>query len=116
MPPQLRTQSGRKEIWLPTFPPSHIPRHRTPLLESPPLSKIKECFTGKKIVHLASKYDADLQEAATMTKCAVRKQVRAARHDLWTAQKEATMRRVAWLEENAQNIAKAAGEIDWEKK
>ena len=51
-----------------------------------------------------------------MTKCAVRKQVRSARKDLWTAQKEATMHRVAWLEENTLNISKAAGEVDWEKK
>ena len=80
------------------------------------MAKSRNVSLGTKIAHLASKCDADLHEAATMTNRAVRKQVRAARHNLWTAQKEATMHRVAWLKENAQNIAKAAGEIDWEKK
>ena len=50
-----------------------------------------------------------------MTKRAVRKHVRSTRKDPWTAQKEATMHRVAWLKENAQNIAKTAGNVDWGK-
>ena len=67
---------------------------------------------GKRTVALATRCGADLQEAAAMTEQEVQKQVRSARHDLWTAQKEATMRRVAWLKENALNIVKAAGKVD----
>ena len=74
------------------------------------------CPWAKKIVALATRCEADPQEAAVMTECEVRKQVRSVRRDLYTAQKEATMCRVIWLEENAQNIAKAAGEVDWPKK
>ena len=45
-----------------------------------------------------------------------RKKVRDSRASLWKAQKEATQNRVEWLEHNAQNIARAAGEVDWKKK
>ena len=71
---------------------------------------------GKKIVALATRCDTDLQVAMAMTKHEVRKRVRSAQRNLWIAQKEATMRQVAWLEENAQNIVKAASEVDWGKK
>ena len=80
------------------------------------LQSLEECPLAKKIVALGTKCDVDLQEAAEMTKHKVRKRIHSAQRDLWTAQKEATMQRVAWLEENAQIIAKAADEVDWENK
>ena len=79
-------------------------------------AKSRNVSPGKKIVSLATKYNADLQEAATITKRAVWKQVRSTQKDLWTARKEATICRAAWLKENAQNIDKAAGEVDWGKR
>ena len=57
--------------------------------------------------------DNDVRPLTTAT---TRIKVRTARHALWEVQKQATAKRVEWLETNAQNIAKAAGTDDWKAK
>ena len=53
---------------------------------------------------------------AVITKRQLRKRIRAARAELWDVQKNATAKRIEWLESNAQDIARAANEVDWKKK
>ena len=45
--------------------------------------------------------------------CCQGKKVNAARNDLWEVQKRADRERIEWLERNAQDVARAAGEVDW---
>ena len=44
------------------------------------------------------------------------KQIRVVREELWDVQKNACRKTTEWLETNLQDIARAAGETDWEKK
>ena len=70
----------------------------------------------EKIVKRAVTLDIDFKGAKTLNKRQVRKQMTAARQDLWKLQKNATQEQVDWLEKNARNIARAEGELDWKKK
>ena len=69
----------------------------------------------KRTVSQANKCEIDLTVVETPTKREVRKRIRATRSDLWQAQKNTTHNRVCWLEKNAQDIARAKGELDWQK-
>ena len=64
----------------------------------------------------AAEHDIDVNAALLLPKKEIVKQVRSARAKLWEVQKQAAEKRVEWLETNAKNIARAAGEPDWEKK
>ena len=71
---------------------------------------------GQKQLDQAEACGIDLYEVELMTKSEVKKKIRSTRHDLWDSQKEAAAKRIEWLEQNAQHIARAAGEVDWRKK
>ena len=100
--------------------------HRSPELTGPGLElhfwkavlscKCRKVRLGDKQIKQAATLDIDLTEVGPMTRRQVRKQVYATRRKLWAAQKNAVKLRVEWLERNAQDIARAAGEVDWEKK
>ena len=79
-------------------------------------SKAKKRKLGSKQLHQAELCSIDLEMVANLSARDARKQVRTARQKLWDVQKDATRARIEWLETNAQNISKAAGEIDWEGK
>ena len=64
----------------------------------------------------AEKCDIDLSKVQDMATCQVRKQIRVVREELWDVQKNACRKTTEWLETNLQDIARAAGETDWEKK
>ena len=64
----------------------------------------------------AKKIQLQISDISGLTKRQAQLKVPKARRQLWEVQKNATAKRIEWLESNAQDIARAAGEIDWEKK
>ena len=70
----------------------------------------------EQIVKRAVSLDIDIKGAKNLSKQQVRKQITAARQDLWLVQKNVTQERVDWIEKNARNIVQAERELDWKKK
>lgn len=79
-------------------------------------AKTRKASLGSKQVDRAATLDIDLDEVGKLTKRETRVKICEAKAKLWAVQKNATDERIEWLETNAQDIAKAAGEVDWEKK
>ena len=79
-------------------------------------AKVRGASLGKLQVAQAAKRNISLYDVASMTPRTVRAKIRSTRAHLWTAQKNAAKARIEWLEQNAQNISRAAGEINWKKK
>jgi len=79
-------------------------------------SKARSTLLGKKQIYQAKKCNISIKEVEGMNKREVRVMINETRRKLWTAQKQANANRVEWLEKNAQDIARAAGELDWRKK
>ena len=71
---------------------------------------------GKLQLRQAEKCHIDLSKVHNMTVRKIQTQIREARKELWDTQKNAHRKRGEWLETNSQDIARAAGEIDWEKR
>ncbi len=71
---------------------------------------------GPRHIDQAIQLGIDIFEVRNMTKQQTRIRLRIARTELWEVQKHATEKRLQWLERNAQDVARAAGEIDWKKK
>ena len=71
---------------------------------------------GQKQMDQAEECGIDLYEVELMSKPEVKRKIRSTRHELWDSQKEADEKRIEWLDQNAQHIARAAGEVDWKKK
>ena len=71
---------------------------------------------GNLQVGQAVKRNINLDGIASMSCKSLRAKVRATRAHLWAARKNAYTARIGWLEQNAQHIARVAGEVDWKKK
>ena len=79
-------------------------------------SKRRGTTLSAKAQTLAMELDIPLESIYQLTKPAIKKRQREAVQDLRTVQYNASLRRQQWLEQNAQDIARAAGECDWKKK
>ena len=79
-------------------------------------AKIRSTQLGHLQVEQAAKRDIDLDDVASMSRKSLRAKIRTTRAHLWETQKNAYTAQIEWLEQNAQDIAKAAGEVDWKKK
>jgi hypothetical protein len=70
---------------------------------------------SKKSKKTAERLDIDIEEVQELSKEGARKAVRIAREQLQEVQYQASQHRQAWLERNAQNVARAVDEPDWQK-
>ena len=59
--------------------------------------------------------DIDLAWSKQLTKKQARAQIRIILENLWQVQKNAMQERADWLENNARDIARAEGELNWKK-
>jgi hypothetical protein len=78
-------------------------------------SKQRQKTIPQATVRLAEKLAVPLITVNTMPRGTAKRQVRAAREELTDVQHNASQKRQGWLERNAQDEARAAGEPDWRK-
>jgi hypothetical protein len=70
---------------------------------------------SKAALAMAEKLSINIDDTTPMSRSDARKAVRTARDELREVQYSASEHRQKWLERNAENVARAAGEPDWKK-
>ena len=60
--------------------------------------------------------EVDLDIASHISEWHLLKQIKSAKDQLWECQRKVAKNRVDWLKQNAQNVARAKGEENWEKR
>ena len=79
-------------------------------------SKYNKHQLSKKSLELAANHGISHDMFSKLSKKDIRKKVTEQKRELKQVQNNAAEERIDWLEKNAQNIARAAGVVDWEKK
>ena len=82
---------------------------------------MKSCFlNGQQLpqitINQSVQLGVSLEIASRMSKRQLTKRIKVSRDHLWECQKKAADHRAEWFKQTAQNIARAEGEADWEKK